>query len=97
MFIIYALEYCHYSQLAIELSKELNLKCKIIEVKQINKQKIKKQNNYQTFPQVFYKHKTQQKKIIGGYNDLQNYMDIISSLNQYNINFNLLKNIYNNK
>lgn len=97
MFYIYSLEYCPYSIEAENLVKNNNLPHKIIKVSQNDKDKYKKQNKWNTFPQVFYKHKTNQKKLIGGYSDLNNYIETVNIINENDINFNILKYIFSIK
>jgi glutaredoxin len=97
MFYIYSLEYCPYSMEAEQIIKQNNLSHKIIKVKQEEKNKYKKLNKWNTFPQVFYKHKTNKLKLIGGCSDLEKYINIINIIKEENININILKYVFSSK
>lgn len=80
MFVIYALRYCPYSEKAVRISQQLKLKTNVIWITQEDKNRYKKLNNMNTFPQIFYN-----KTKIGGCDDLEKLIKICEQINLINI------------
>jgi len=94
MITAYILQDCYYSSMAENLLKKNKLKFSKISVPQDEtiKNKIKKKNKMDTFPQIFYQ-ETKRSKIckIGGYDDLTNYIEIKNIIKENRLNKNFLK------
>jgi glutaredoxin len=78
MIIIYSLIGCPYSEAAEQLLQEYNMKHKVIKVSKNEKDIIKKQNNMQTFPQIFLN-----KTLIGGYNDFHSIIELYNKIKEF--------------
>ena len=89
--IIYSLIGCYFSQKAELTMVDFNLKnkIKIIKVKYEEKDKYKKLNNMNTFPQIFLL-KDKKKYKIGGADQLDNIIRIIKEINTYESNINTI-------
>lgn len=85
---VYSLENCPYSMKSEKLLEDKKNK-KIIKVKYSNKEKYKKKNKMNTFPQIFLNYKNKKIKL-GGCDNLENIMNIISKTENLT---NILKNI----
>tara|TARA_Y100000591_G_C21659284_1_gene606942 strand:- start:122 stop:388 length:267 start_codon:yes stop_codon:yes gene_type:complete len=68
---IYYLENCFYSQKALNYLKNYGIPYKIINVKQIDKQKYKDFLKKETFPQIYYNGSDNKCYEIGGCSDLE--------------------------
>ncbi len=90
---IYSLEGCGYSQKALDLLKEHKLSHKIIEVTQQDKNKYKKMNKMETFPQIFIVDGKKKMKL-GGSTDLLALIQISHLIKFNNISFNKAKKFY---
>jgi glutaredoxin len=71
---IITLEDCSYSVAAIDLLNSLNIKYKRLKVNEINKEKYKTEE-INTFPQIYLKKKNDT-LLLGGYNNLKEFIDI---------------------
>lgn len=95
--IIYALEDCPYCKSAIKLLDNHKIKYNkiIVENDDKIKDKYKKQTSMNTFPMIFIKNHENEKKYIklGGFSDLQNYIQLINKLNESDINIDILKSL----
>lgn len=77
MIYIYTIERCPYCNNAEKLLNKVHLQYKVIEVSGAEKEKIKRQNGLNTFPQIFInKPQTKSAIMIGGYNELVNILNI---------------------
>lgn len=74
---IYSLEECPYSMKAEELLIKYN-NTEVIKVKRINKEKVKKKNKMNTFPQIFFV-KDNKKIKIGGCDKITEILEIINN------------------
>ena len=88
---IYSLIGCYFSSKAEYMVTDLKLKnkIKIIKVKCEEKDKYKKKNNMDTFPQIFVVNGKKRFKI-GGSTDLENCLRIIDEIKNNNIDINSL-------
>ena len=80
----YILENCYFSEKALYRLNSLNIKkhLKITKVTQKTKDKYKKENKMNTFPQIFIKNgKTRYK--IGGSTDLDNIERMVEEIKKY--------------
>lgn len=96
MITAYILKDCYYSNLANELLKKNKIKFKKFNIPQdeIIKNKYKKKNKMNTFPQIFYQENINSKNIkIGGYDELNHYIEIKNSIKYNKLNKNFLKHI----
>ena len=96
MIIAYILKDCYYSNCANDLLKKQKINFKKIDVPhdETIKNKLKKQNKMNTFPQIMYqKNNTSKIEKIGGYDDLIVYMDIKNSVKQKKLNKHFLEEI----
>lgn len=87
MFAIYALQYCPYSERAVRIAQQLKLKAKVMWITQEEKQKYKKLNNMNTFPQIFY-YATQNTKTptkIGGCDDFERLIRTCQQVNSVGV------------
>lgn len=95
--IIYALKDCPYCKGAVKLLDSYKIKYNkiIIENDQNIKEKYKKQCNMETFPMIFIQNPENEKKYIklGGFSNLQTYIQLSNQLNENNIDINILKAI----
>lgn len=95
--IIYALEECPYCKGAVKLLDTHKIKYNkiIVENEQKIKEKYKKQCAMETFPMIFIQNPENDKKYIklGGFSDLQTYIQLSNQLNENNIDINVLKAI----
>lgn len=84
---VFVLENCHYSNAALELIDNYNLKNKnIIKISYEDKEKYKT-DLINTFPQIYLKkNNTKGTLLLGGYNDLKELYD--KFYNKYNTNTN---------
>ena len=83
---IYSLIGCYFSQKSelIMMDYKLGKKLKIIKVNQKDKDKFKKKNNMNTFPQIFLVNGKNKIKI-GGSDKLENILRIINEVKTYEI------------
>ena len=96
MIIAYILKDCYYSNCANDLLKKQKINFKKIDVPQDEtiKNKLKKLNKMNTFPQIMYqKNNTSKMEKIGGYDDLSVYIDIKNSVKQKKLNKHFLEEI----
>ena len=96
MIIAYILKDCYYSNCANDLLKKQKINFKKIDVPQDEtiKNKLKKLNKMNTFPQIMYqKNNTSKIEKIGGYDDLVVYIDIKNSVKQKKLNKHFLEEI----
>ncbi len=86
------LEQCYYSMSAVKLLEENNIPFKRIDIPNDYKTKMKYINSeIQTFPQIYIINKNN-KKLLGGYDDIQEMFDLINGKNELkNIKYNLKK------
>lgn len=95
--IIYALEHCPYCKNATKLLDTHKIKYNkiIVENDDKMKEKYKKQCSMDTFPMIFIKNPDEDKKYIklGGFSDLQTYIQLSNQLEENNININVLKSL----
>lgn len=95
--VIYALENCPYCKSAIQLLDNHKIKYNkiIVENESKIKEKYKKQCAMETFPMIFIQNPDNEKKYmkLGGFSDLQTYIQLSNQLNQNNIDINILKAI----
>ncbi len=95
--IIYTLEECPYCKSAIKLLDNHKIKYnKIVVENDLKiKEKYKKQTSMDTFPMIFIKNPNNENKYIklGGFSDLQNYIQIINKFNDSDINIDILKSL----
>ena len=98
MFILYGLEYCPYCIKAVQLFEINNIPVKIIWVKPEEKEKYKKKNGMNTFPQIFFTKSRNNRNNrnngnkgkmvkIGGCDDIENMFVVARVINQRNLNF----------
>jgi glutaredoxin len=95
---IITLESCPYSIAALELLDSLNIKYKQLKVTDLNKKKYKTEE-INTFPQI-YLVKNNKKLLLGGYSDLNKFIDIFKNkkYNKQNIlNFENEYKLWNRK
>ena len=98
MIIAYILDNCSYSAEAEKLLKKLKIKSTIINVPADEniKNKIKKKNKMNTFPQLFIKNDNDDnnndanKIKLGGYTELCKYTDIINHVKQEKLDYGVL-------
>ena len=88
---IYSLIGCYFSQKAELMMMDFKLgdRLKIIKVDYDEKEKYKKKNKMNTFPQIFLKNGEKKYKI-GGSDQLDNIIRIIKEINTYESNLNLI-------
>ena len=79
--LIYSLIDCPYSESACKLLETNNIRHKVIKVHQNNKEKYKKENNMNTFPQIFHINNIQKTKI-GGYDDIKKFIELKNKINK---------------
>jgi len=77
---IYSLQGCPYSIMGVKLLEKNNIDHKVIDISYNNKNKTKKENRMNTFPQIFYINNKDNKCKIGGYNNLNNLLDFNKQL-----------------
>ena len=97
MFVIYALKYCPYSERAVRIAQQLKLKAKVIWITHEDKNKYKKLNNMNTFPQIFY-YSTLNAKTpvkIGGCDDFEKLIKTCQQVNSINLKDKALCDICN--
>ena len=96
MIIAYILEDCYYSQMANDILKKNKIKFEkyVIPQDERIKNELKKKNKMQTFPQILFQENEDSKiEKIGGYDELQQYIDIKDHIKENKLNKNLLKYI----
>lgn len=96
MIIAYILKDCYYSSMASDLLKKNKIKYKkyLIPQDETIKTKIKKKNKMNTFPQIFFKLSNDSKLVkIGGYDELNQYIEIKNDIGNKKLNKNFLKSI----
>ncbi len=95
--IIYALEECPYCKNAIKLLDTHKIKYNkiIVENETKIKEKYKKQCTMESFPMIFIQNPKNEKKYmkLGGFSDLQTYIQLSNQLNENNIDISILKAI----
>lgn len=95
--LLYALEDCPYCKSAIALLEEHKLKYNkiIVENNEKSKEKYKKMCKMNTFPMIFIRKSDDEKKYIqiGGFSDLQKYIQLIQHLEEHHIDINVMKSL----
>jgi len=92
---IFSLVGCPYSINSERIAKEHNINCEIKHVEQQDKNMVKKENNMNTFPQIFYIDKEEDVKFTIGGNDsfeslVNLYNDCMETKNSTDVLFLLL-------
>ena len=96
MIVAYILKDCYYSSMANDLLKKYKIKFEkhIVPQDETIKNKLKKKNKMQTFPQIFFQdNETKKISKIGGYDQLEKYLDIKNIIKNNKLNKNLIKYI----
>ena len=83
---IFSLEGCGYSMAAEKLLLEHNIPFRKISVSQEDKEYHKKLNEMDTFPQIFLNKLHNKRSKIGGYTDLNKYIEVIKTLCEMDLN-----------
>jgi glutaredoxin len=83
--VLYVLKGCPYCNNALILLKENNIKHKAIVVEDKDKEKYKKLNKMDTFPQIFINVNANNYFKIGGFNDLVETMEIVKTIMNSNV------------
>jgi glutaredoxin len=83
--VLYVLKGCPYCNNALILLKENNIKHKAIVVEEKDKEKYKKLNKMNTFPQIFINVNGDNYFKIGGFNDLVETMEIVKTIINSNV------------
>jgi glutaredoxin len=83
--VLYVLKGCPYCNNALILLKENNIKHKAIVVEEKDKEKYKKLNKMNTFPQIFINVNGDNYFKIGGFNDLVETMEIVKTIMNSNV------------
>ncbi len=96
--ILYVLENCPYCHSAMELLDNHKIKYNKIVVANDDtktKDKYKKICNMNTFPMIFIQKSEDKSKYvkIGGFSDLQKYIQLIEHLNENNIDISIMKSL----
>ena len=95
--VIYALEECPYCKSAVKLLDTHKIKYNkiIVENETKIKEKYKKQCDMETFPMIFIQNPENEKKYmkLGGFSDLQTYIQLSKQLNENNIDIDVLKSL----
>ncbi len=95
--IVYALENCPYCKSAIALLDSHKIKYNkiLVENDAKVKEKYKKMTQMSTFPMIFIQRSDEKSKYIkvGGYSDLQKYVDLTIQLRESEIDISVLKSI----
>ncbi len=93
--VIYALENCSYCKSAVQLLDTHKIKYNkiIVENDQKVKEKYKKQCAMETFPMIFIQNPENEKKYmkLGGFSDLQTYIQLSKQLRENQINIEVLQ------
>ena len=76
--VIYSLNGCGFSKKAINTLKKKNITYEVFNIDWNNKDEYKKKKNMNTFPQIFFKKKNSSRIKIGGNNDIDNLLNIIT-------------------
>ena len=93
--IIY-LEGCYFSESALQLIKQYKLKYKIIFVKKIEKEMIKRKFNIKSFPQIYLLRTIRRKSVkelIGGCDKFKSYINTINYIKNDQINIDILNSL----
>lgn len=77
---IFSLDGCGYSQAAENLLKEHNIPFNKVSVSHETKEHHKKINDMNTFPQIFLNKSKDKRTKIGGYSEIDSYLQIIKIL-----------------
>ena len=89
------LDGCPYSNAANDLLKNNNIQCDILKVSQDEKYKYKTEH-HTTFPQIYLKkYGTQGSLLLGGYDDLNEFINTFKSRKFVDNNVNQFMNKYN--
>ena len=83
--VLYVLKGCPYCNNALMLLKENNIKYKAIVVEDKDKEKYKKLNKMNTFPQIFINVNGDNYFKIGGNDDLVETMEIVKTIMNSNV------------
>ena len=83
--VLYVLKGCPYCNNALILLKENNIKHKAIVVEEKDKEKYKKLNKMNTFPQIFINVNGDNYFKIGGNDDLVETMEIVKTIMNSNV------------
>jgi glutaredoxin len=97
MIVLYVLETCPYCLLALKTLKENKIKHKSIIVKNTEEDKLfyKRQNNMNTFPQIFVQTNKDHFIKIGGYNELIDVFDQCNNIKKSNVSMDSIYYTYN--
>ena len=74
--IIYSLFGCPFSEAAVKLLEDNEIEHKVIKINQEEKNDCKIKNNMSTFPQIFYVDNNGNTEKIGGYDNLNNILEL---------------------
>ena len=96
MIIIYVLTGCPYCNNSLRLLKENNIKHKVIVVEDKDKEKYKKINKMNTFPQIFIKAGTDNYLKIGGNDDFTETLEIVKTISNSNVSLDSIYYMYKN-
>lgn len=88
MIVIYTIDHCNYCQDSIGLLETHDIKYKKILVDEKDKEKIKKKNKMNTFPQIF-----SGKTLIGGFAELKIYLDTVNKILDYNLDLDVIEDL----
>ena len=96
MIILYVLDGCPYCNNSLRVLKEKNLTHKSIVVKNSEKDFYKKQNDMNTFPQIFMKIDKDNFMKIGGNDDLMEIFENCDNIKNSNVSLDSIYYIYKN-
>jgi len=92
--VLYVLKGCPYCNNALMLLKENNIKHKAIVVEDKDKEKYKKINKMNTFPQIFINIDSNNYFKIGGNDDLVETMEIVKTIINSNVSLDAVYYLY---
>ena len=96
MIILYVLETCPYCNSALEILQQNKIKHKsiVVENNEESKNFYKKQNNMKTFPQIFIKLEKDNYMKLGGYDNLNETLDICKSIQNSDVSLDSVYYMY---
>lgn len=94
MIIIYVLEGCPYCNNSLKLLKDNKIKHKVIVVDPKDKEKYKKINKMNTFPQIFISAGKDTYLKIGGNDDFVETLDIVKKIMKSNVSLDAVYYLY---
>lgn len=94
MIIIYVLEGCPYCNNSLKLLKDNKIKHKVIVVDPKDKEKYKKINKMNTFPQIFIAAGKDTYLKIGGNDDFVETLDIVKKIMKSNVSLDAVYYLY---